>query len=228
MKKKVVLIWLISFLQLNHCEYVGKNCDDQGPDYVFDSCVSYFTMRECPIILDDVCLQENPCFCAVQDGYVPTQFPCETFECLWVLRENSVAAAPINITETEATPASATFTKVSVTTSNPTDFTITSKPRPVVTQNPFVKTTTASTTTVKTFDSIEPSLDLTSSSIMITPPTYTTSSKRPTLSNEPTSTTTVSISTTNEIPYTTSNSQDIFYGGGIFSASKWHKEKALR
>ena len=63
---------------------------------------------------------------------------------------------------------------------------------------------------------------------MITPPTYTTSSKRPALSNKPTSTTTVSIPTTNEVPYTTSNSQNIFYGGGIFSASKWHKEKALR
>ena len=80
-----IFIWLSFFSLPIYGEYVGVNCIQPSPDYILSGCISYYQYFECNVIMDNVCLEENPCFCLVQEGYdVPTQFPCETFECVWL------------------------------------------------------------------------------------------------------------------------------------------------
>ena len=148
-------IWLSFFLSPSYCEYVGRNCDEPpGPDYIFDSCISYFEMTDCAIIIDNDCLQENPCFCIVEEGYeVPTQFPCETYECLWDRQKN---ATPTESTMTKAKKTvdskSSNTSSIPISSADSTPRTITvtttiaSTEKVQKLQNPFVKITPSTST----------------------------------------------------------------------------------
>ena len=91
-------IGLLYFVVPTYSKYVGVNCIQPGPDYIFDGCISYYQYVECNIITDNLCLDENPCYCLIKEDYNgPTQFPCEIFMCTWRQKDKK------NSTSTERT-----------------------------------------------------------------------------------------------------------------------------
>ena len=138
----LVLSWLTFILPLNFCEYVGLNCNEPGPDYIFSMCISYKEMTKCNVIIDNTCSQENLCFCQAQNGSdLPVQYPCERFQCIWEKKEEKATQIErpkikrtdlVISTTTKKLQKASSITTTTMTTSEIKTTTITMTSNPII------------------------------------------------------------------------------------------------